>query len=145
MNTVSVPAPSADTTDPGSGDWPFDNPGNGEGTEESIPDFDNSEETEEPIETESETYIETVETESESKEEGESETETETEEDSGDNVIVGPFDDETDVGNGSGGSQAPFYIVCVALVVLSIASLLTVMIIRIKVKDELKDQELKDQ
>ncbi len=136
INTVSIPAATGDSIDPG--DDPFDDPSGGNGESESIPEFDNSEESESLPETETVEQSEESEESEESEvseETAESETNEETDTDREDKPITLP-EEETENAGGSGGSQAPFYIVCAALVALTVASLFSVLVIRIKIKNE---------
>ena len=134
INTVSIPAPRGDDVPPDDG-WEDESD-----SEESVPEFDNSEESESNEETESETDTETetetdTDTESDTETDRETDTDTDTDTNDGDDDPTIDPEEETEPGNGAG-SQAPFVIVCFALVCLTGASLMSVLIIRIRAKNE---------
>lgn len=154
INAVNIPSgtpPTApDDTEEGGEDitdeWDVE-----ETTEESIPEFDNSEEetTEDipefPTETEScEQTEETTELEEsgslETSETTEPEEETEASSENG-NETAKPdvnwgWDDEDDDSSTAEGSKVPFYVACVLLACLSVASIVTVIYIKRKSKNQ---------
>ena len=142
INTVNIPLATSDNPggDPGD-DWPFDDPTTE--TDEQVPEFSNPEDETVPVEDsrpeedssvidtdireEESTYLD----ESEKGEESESETEKE--------VVTTPIivpGTENESNDPSGGSQAPFYIVCACLALLTFASLVCSLVIRIKTGKE---------
>ena len=164
INTIIIPPsftdPIPDDTEEGGEDITDEgNIDTEETTEETVPEFDNSEEetTEDipefPTETESYEQIEeTVESEidesesleavetTEPEEGSETETELESSSDNGGETsrpdVNWDWDDEDDDTTNSEGSKVPFYVACVLLACLSVASIATVIYIRKKSKNQ---------
>lgn len=162
-NSVVVPAATGDNVDPGFGDdWIDEESSTEEDGNESIPEFPNpppedtseesgSDETEsdtetdaiesnesdttEEIESDTTEEPETKDTESELPDETESEEDDESEGEGEGNKpgIITPDDGESDQTPGEG-SQAPFYIVCGCLGTLTVASLVSVGVIKRKIR-----------